>query len=81
MQNLFTMLMWTTSRMAVKIVTNDWIFYFLMRLVLTGIAVSLDQRTAADRLLGYGLELIIVTLAEKGCEVYSKDEIISFSGF
>ena len=41
----------------------------------------LDQRAAADRLLGYGLELIIVTLAEKGCVVYSKDETIHSPAF
>ncbi len=35
---------------------------------------SLDKSAAVDRLLGYGLELVVVTLAEEGCAVYSRDE-------
>ena len=61
--------------MAVKIVTNDWIIFF-NEVGFDRYRGMLDQRAAADRLLGYGLELIIVTLAEKGCVVYSKDETI-----
>lgn len=37
----------------------------------------LDSRAAVDRLLGYGLELVIVTFAEKGCVVYSQHETIA----
>ncbi len=42
---------------------------------------SLSQRTAVDRLLGYGLELVIVTLAENGCVVYSQSESITSPAF
>jgi sugar/nucleoside kinase (ribokinase family) len=36
----------------------------------------LDEQTAAHRLLSYGLELVVVTLAENGCVVYTKDETV-----
>lgn len=42
---------------------------------------ALDYRSAADRLLSYGLELVVVTLAEKGCVVYTKDEALSSPAF
>jgi len=42
---------------------------------------SQDYRAAADRLLSYGLELVIVTLAENGCIVYTKNETISSPAF
>ena len=42
---------------------------------------SLDYQSAADRLLSYGIELVIVTLAEKGCIVYTENETISSPGF
>lgn len=42
---------------------------------------SLDYRAAADRLLSYGLEVVVVTLAENGCVVYTQDETISSPGF
>ncbi len=41
----------------------------------------LDQRSAAERLLSYGLELVVITLAENGCVVYSKDETICSPAF
>jgi sugar/nucleoside kinase (ribokinase family) len=42
---------------------------------------SLDFRSAADRLLSYGLELVIVTLAEQGCLVFDRNETIRSQGF
>jgi sugar/nucleoside kinase (ribokinase family) len=42
---------------------------------------SLDKRAAVDRLLSYGLELVVVTLAEKGCVVYSQNETIGTPAF
>jgi sugar/nucleoside kinase (ribokinase family) len=42
---------------------------------------ALDYRSAADRLLSYGLELVVVTLAEKGCIVYTQGETINSPGF
>jgi sugar/nucleoside kinase (ribokinase family) len=41
----------------------------------------LDYRSAADRLLSYGLELVVVTLAGKGCVIYSKNRTIQSPGF
>jgi sugar/nucleoside kinase (ribokinase family) len=41
----------------------------------------LDYRSAADRLLSYGLELVVVTLAGKGCVIYSKNRTIHSPGF
>lgn len=40
----------------------------------------LDNRDAANRLLSYGLELVVVTLAEKGCAVYTETETIYSPG-
>jgi sugar/nucleoside kinase (ribokinase family) len=42
---------------------------------------SLDIRTIVERLLSYGLELVVVTLAEKGCVVYTRDGSISAPAF
>jgi sugar/nucleoside kinase (ribokinase family) len=42
---------------------------------------SLDYRAAAERLLSYGLELIVVTLAEKGCAVYTREETFNSPAF
>jgi sugar/nucleoside kinase (ribokinase family) len=42
---------------------------------------ALDYRSAADRLLSYGLELVVVTLAENGCVVYTKDETLRSPAF
>jgi len=42
---------------------------------------SLDSHAAVERLLSYGLELVVVTLAENGCAVYSKDETIISPAF
>lgn len=44
-------------------------------------AGGLEYRAAADRMLSYGLELVVVTLAENGCVVFSKDETIRSPGF
>ena len=35
---------------------------------------ALDPQAAADRLLSYGLELVVVTLAERGCVVYARGQ-------
>jgi sugar/nucleoside kinase (ribokinase family) len=42
---------------------------------------SLDYRSAADRLLSHGLELVVVTLAENGCVVFNRNETIRSQGF
>jgi sugar/nucleoside kinase (ribokinase family) len=42
---------------------------------------GLDYRSAANRLLSYGLEVVVVTLAENGCIVYTKDETIESPAF
>lgn len=42
---------------------------------------GLSYREAADRLLDYGLELVVVTLAGDGCEVFSKHEMIHSPAF
>ena len=42
---------------------------------------ALENRAAADRLLSYGLEMVIMTLAENGCVVYTKDETITSPAF
>lgn len=42
---------------------------------------SLDTQTAAERLLSYGLELVVVTLAENGCLVYSPEDFFHSPGF
>jgi sugar/nucleoside kinase (ribokinase family) len=42
---------------------------------------SQDFRAAADRLFSHGLELVIVTLAENGCKVFTKNETISSPAF
>ncbi|MBI9044236.1 MAG: carbohydrate kinase family protein [Anaerolineaceae bacterium] len=42
---------------------------------------SLNYQSAADRLLSYGLELVIVTLAGEGCIVYTQDQTIRSPGF
>jgi sugar/nucleoside kinase (ribokinase family) len=42
---------------------------------------ALDPRAAVERLLSYGLELVVVTLAEEGCIVYSREGTITSPGF
>jgi sugar/nucleoside kinase (ribokinase family) len=42
---------------------------------------GLDYRAAADRLLGYGLELVVVTLAENGCIVFTRTETLRSPGY
>ncbi|HEY9088778.1 MAG TPA: carbohydrate kinase family protein [Anaerolineaceae bacterium] len=42
---------------------------------------DLDYRAAADRLLGYGLELVVVTLAENGCIVFTRAETLRSPGY
>jgi len=42
---------------------------------------ALAYQSAADRLLSYGLELVVVTLAEKGCIVYTESKTINSPGF
>ena len=37
---------------------------------------ALELRAAADRLLSYGLEMVIVTRAEQGCDVYTREETL-----
>lgn len=41
----------------------------------------LDYQTAAERLLSYGVMLVVVTLAENGCIVYSRDGVVKSPGF
>ena len=41
---------------------------------------ALDPQAAADRLLSYGLELVVVTLAERGCVVYARGQTIREPG-
>ncbi len=41
----------------------------------------LEYEDAAKRLLSYGLETVIVTLADRGCIVYSNEETIISPGF
>jgi len=41
----------------------------------------LDEQTAANRLLSYGLEFVVVTLAENGCRVYTPEETFHSPGF
>jgi sugar/nucleoside kinase (ribokinase family) len=41
---------------------------------------GLDHQGAADRLLSYGLELVVVTLAEQGCVVYARGQTIRVPG-
>jgi sugar/nucleoside kinase (ribokinase family) len=42
---------------------------------------TLSPQSAADRLLSYGVELVVVTLAEKGCMVYTSGETFHSPGF
>ena len=42
---------------------------------------KLNDRQAADRLLSYGLEIVVVTLAEEGCIVYTPDETFQSAGY
>ncbi|MDK2981082.1 MAG: sulfofructose kinase [Chloroflexota bacterium] len=41
----------------------------------------LDADAAAQRLLGYGLEIVVVTMAEQGCGVYTQEEMVSCPAF
>jgi sugar/nucleoside kinase (ribokinase family) len=41
----------------------------------------LDEQAAANRLLSYGLEFVVVTLAENGCRVYTPEETFHSPGF
>lgn len=38
---------------------------------------GLDMQQAANRLLSHGLEIVVVTLAEDGCIVYTKDNTVT----
>ena len=42
---------------------------------------SLDYQSATQRLLSYGIKLVVVTLAEKGCVVYSENKVINSPGY
>jgi sugar/nucleoside kinase (ribokinase family) len=42
---------------------------------------QLTEKEAADQLLSYGLEYVIITQAEQGCMVYSGDEVFHSPGF
>ena len=41
---------------------------------------ALDARAAADRLLSYGIQVVVVTLAERGCVVYERTQTIAVPG-
>ena len=41
---------------------------------------ALDARAAADRLLSYGIQEVVVTLAERGCVVYVRTQTITVPG-
>lgn len=42
---------------------------------------DLTYRAAGDRLLAYGLQLVVVTLAENGCVVFTREETVQSPGF
>jgi len=42
---------------------------------------QLDEQAAVERLLSYGLEYVVVTLAEKGCNVFTKEGAFHSPGY